>query len=222
MSQPLPPNVHVSSHPCLRTKLSQLRASTANARETKALVHEISLIVGCEATAAGLATKQGPTVLLTPRPDTPHSSMLICSISKSKTHLGYKYTTTDISPESISIVPILRSGLGMLEGDSNFNPPSSIFQPTKILLVHLANLGTSNSYPPSKLSSSSPSRSLPRTRDPRACRILQQPSLPPPRSQHPFRQSQLLRVRISLPTRPRHRNWWHMRSSHPNIERMGR
>ena len=62
MSQSLPPNVHVSSHPCLQAKLSQLRASTANARETKALIHEISLIVGCEATAAGLSTKQGPTV----------------------------------------------------------------------------------------------------------------------------------------------------------------
>lgn len=61
MSQ-LPHNVHVSSHPCLLGKLSQLRAATANARETKALVHEISTIVGCEALAAGLTTKSGPTV----------------------------------------------------------------------------------------------------------------------------------------------------------------
>jgi uracil phosphoribosyltransferase len=63
MSYPsLPPNVHISTHPCLQAKLSQLRASTANARETKALVHEISLIIGCEATAAGLTTKTGDTV----------------------------------------------------------------------------------------------------------------------------------------------------------------
>ena len=47
-------NVHVSTHPCLRAKLSQLRSKDANARETKALVHEIALIVGCEALASCL------------------------------------------------------------------------------------------------------------------------------------------------------------------------
>ena len=62
MSQRLPPNVHVSTHPCLQAKLSQLRASTANARESKALVHEIALMVGIEATAAGLSTAMGPPV----------------------------------------------------------------------------------------------------------------------------------------------------------------
>lgn len=45
----LPANVHVSSHPCLRAKLSQLRSKGTNARETKELVHEISLILGVEA-----------------------------------------------------------------------------------------------------------------------------------------------------------------------------
>lgn len=62
MASSLPPNVHVSTHPCLQAKLSQLRASTANPRETKALVHELALMVGFEATAAGLGTKKGPTV----------------------------------------------------------------------------------------------------------------------------------------------------------------
>lgn len=47
----LPSNVHVSKHPCLRAKLSQLRSKSANARETKDLVHEISLILGTEALA---------------------------------------------------------------------------------------------------------------------------------------------------------------------------
>lgn len=32
------------------------------------------------------------------------------------TPLGFEYETTTISPETISIVPILRSGLGMVEG----------------------------------------------------------------------------------------------------------
>jgi uracil phosphoribosyltransferase len=47
----LPANVHVSKHPCLRAKLSQLRSKSTNARETKDLVHEISLILGIEALA---------------------------------------------------------------------------------------------------------------------------------------------------------------------------
>ena len=66
MSQSLPPNVHISSHPCLQAKLSQLRDAATNSRETKALVHEISLIVGCEALAAGLSCKDGPPVRLRP------------------------------------------------------------------------------------------------------------------------------------------------------------
>ena len=47
----LPPNVKVSSHPCLRAKLSQLRSNKTQARETKTLVHEIALILGIEALA---------------------------------------------------------------------------------------------------------------------------------------------------------------------------
>jgi uracil phosphoribosyltransferase len=120
MAHSLPPNVHVSTHPCLQAKLSQLRASTANARETKALVHEISLIVGIEATAAGLSTKQGPTVR--------HLSSLTfqrrgeeTDPTKAKTHLGIEYPTTTIAPETISLVPVLRSGLGMLDGKPSQN-----------------------------------------------------------------------------------------------------
>ena len=49
MAFSLPSNVRVSSHPCLRAKLSQLRSKNTNARETKTLVHEISLLLGSEA-----------------------------------------------------------------------------------------------------------------------------------------------------------------------------
>jgi hypothetical protein len=51
MASSLPPNVHISKHPCLRAKLSQLRSKSRNARETKTLVHEISLLLGSEALA---------------------------------------------------------------------------------------------------------------------------------------------------------------------------
>lgn len=39
-----------------------------------------------------------------------------------KTPLGFEYETTTVVPETISIVPILRSGLGMVEG-RNTPPP---------------------------------------------------------------------------------------------------
>ncbi|KAL8934687.1 MAG: hypothetical protein Q9211_005099 [Gyalolechia sp. 1 TL-2023] len=86
-------NVHISTHPCLRAKLSQLRSKEVNARETKALVHDIALIVGCEALASELQTVSSGT---------------------GETPIGYPYTTEIIRPK-LALVPILRSGLGMVE-----------------------------------------------------------------------------------------------------------
>jgi len=51
-----PDGVHISSHPCLRAKLSQLRSSSTNAADTKRLVHDISTIIACEALGDILAT----------------------------------------------------------------------------------------------------------------------------------------------------------------------
>lgn len=62
MASSAPSNVHVSSHPCLRAKLSLLRSKSTNARETKQLVHEIATIVGCEALAHGLQVTETGTV----------------------------------------------------------------------------------------------------------------------------------------------------------------
>lgn len=58
----LPPNVHISSHPCLSAKLSQLRSRTTSARDTKTLVHEITLIIGCEALATATKSTLSGTV----------------------------------------------------------------------------------------------------------------------------------------------------------------
>ncbi|KAI8623067.1 PRTase-like protein [Xylariaceae sp. FL1651] len=90
----LPPNVHVSKHPCLLAKLSRLRSKDTDAREVKSLVNDIALIIGCEAFASALTVADGP---------------------KGETPIGYEYTTTTIRPQELSIVPILRSGLGMVE-----------------------------------------------------------------------------------------------------------
>ncbi|KAK4106318.1 PRTase-like protein [Parathielavia hyrcaniae] len=97
----LPSNVHVSRHPCLLAKLSQLRSQSTPAREVKTLIHDISLIVGCEALAQGLETVPGPT---------------------DQTPLGFDYQTHQINPGTISLVPILRSGLGMVEAIQTLLP----------------------------------------------------------------------------------------------------
>ncbi|KAM0096409.1 hypothetical protein ACP6JD_000171 [Aspergillus fumigatus] len=55
----LPSNVHVSSHPCLQAKLSQLRSHSTSPRETRSLVHDIATILGVEAFAAGLKAASG-------------------------------------------------------------------------------------------------------------------------------------------------------------------
>ena len=58
----LPPNVHLSQHPSLQAKISQLRSKSASSRETNSLVHEISLIVACEALSKSLTAIPGPKV----------------------------------------------------------------------------------------------------------------------------------------------------------------
>ncbi|OAA37595.1 uracil phosphoribosyltransferase [Beauveria brongniartii RCEF 3172] len=97
MATNLPPNVHVSQHPSVRAKMSQLRSKSASARETNALVHEISIIVACEALAKSLAPVPGPKLI------------------KDQTPIGADYETADVSPSTICIVPILRSGLAMVD-----------------------------------------------------------------------------------------------------------
>ena len=57
----LPTNVHVSKHPCLVAKLSQLRSKSTSSRETQQLVHDISTILGIEALAS-LETIEESTV----------------------------------------------------------------------------------------------------------------------------------------------------------------
>ena len=61
MSSSVPSNVHVSKHPCLRAKLSQLRSKSTTSRETKALIHEIAILLGCEA-LSGLDIESRGTV----------------------------------------------------------------------------------------------------------------------------------------------------------------
>ncbi|KAH6976067.1 uracil phosphoribosyltransferase-domain-containing protein [Ilyonectria sp. MPI-CAGE-AT-0026] len=97
----VPPNVHVSNHPCLRAKLSQLRSKSVSARDVKSLIHELSVIVACEALATAITAVDGP---------------------KDETPLGFEFTTTTVQPNTMCIVPVLRSGLGMVEGVQTILP----------------------------------------------------------------------------------------------------
>ncbi|KAH0842957.1 uracil phosphoribosyltransferase, variant [Fonsecaea monophora] len=94
MASSLPTNVHVSKHPCLRAKLSQLRSKSTNARETKSLIHEITLLLGTEALG----------------------QLDIESTGTAETPIGYEYPYEAINCSKLTVVPILRSGLGMVEG----------------------------------------------------------------------------------------------------------
>jgi uracil phosphoribosyltransferase len=99
----LPANVTVSSHPCLVSKLSLLRSASTTSKETNALVHELSLILATEALGRSLTvSKTG---------------------EKGTTPLGVQFDVEKVT-KTIALVPILRSGLGMLEGSLSLLPTS--------------------------------------------------------------------------------------------------
>ncbi|KAJ5710121.1 hypothetical protein N7493_009713 [Penicillium malachiteum] len=106
----LPANIHISTHPCLQAKLSQLRSASTSPRETRALVHEIASIIGVEAFATGLKVSTTGT--------------------KDRTPLGAEYETKGINPADLALVPILRSGLGMVEA-------MNALLPTAVPIYHL-------------------------------------------------------------------------------------
>ena len=87
----LPKNAHVSQHPCLQAKLSQLRSASTSPKDVQSLVHDIALMVGYEALAQGLQAHPGDS---------------------DKSPLGYTYTTTTTSRPSPSgtHMPTFRPG----------------------------------------------------------------------------------------------------------------
>ncbi|CBF86246.1 hypothetical protein AN2133.2 [Aspergillus nidulans FGSC A4] len=97
----LPSNIHISTHPLLQAKVSQLRSSSTTTRETRSLVNEIATILGVEAFATWKAAGTGKT---------------------DSTPLGIEYETKTIDPANIALVPILRSGLGMIDAINDLLP----------------------------------------------------------------------------------------------------
>ncbi|RPA99848.1 PRTase-like protein [Choiromyces venosus 120613-1] len=100
----LPANVTVSTHPCFIAKLSLLRSVSTTSKETKALVHELSLLLATEALARALTVEK--------------------TGEKGVTPLGVSFDVEKVT-KSIALVPILRSGLAMLDAFQTLLPEST-------------------------------------------------------------------------------------------------
>ena len=82
MANTLPPNVRVSNSPLLRAKISLLRSKSTNARDTKALVHDISMILGTEALNSVLQVQKTGTVSLPLPPQGVISLLAVLAIQR--------------------------------------------------------------------------------------------------------------------------------------------
>ncbi len=94
--------VYVSTHPIVQDKLAQLRDVATPARKFRELVREISLMLAYEATA-DLATE--PISVATPLANAPGRRLR----------------------GSIGLVPVLRAGLGMVEGVWEMMPDAVVW-----------------------------------------------------------------------------------------------
>lgn len=95
-------NVHISSHPLIAHKLSKLRDLNTDPKKFRELVREIAGLLAYEATA-DLLTE--PITVQTP----------------------LQITTGRILKEKIGLIPILRAGLGMVEGFWELMPSAEVW-----------------------------------------------------------------------------------------------
>jgi uracil phosphoribosyltransferase len=96
------PNLTVVEHPLVQHKLSLLRKRTTSSRDFKQLVGEISMLIAYE------ATKDLPT-----------------GMAEIETPLG-RAVGHVVSSKRLILVPILRAGLGMLDGVSQLMPNARV------------------------------------------------------------------------------------------------
>lgn len=98
----LPENVFVSGHPLIQHKLAILRDKRTEPKKFRELIREISILLAYEATA---------DLGLTPRTvETPMGMAACCTLT-----------------ETIGLVPILRAGLGMVEGIWEMMPGAEVW-----------------------------------------------------------------------------------------------
>jgi uracil phosphoribosyltransferase len=98
----MPSNVFVSSHPLVAHKLTKLRDRSTNPKKFRELIREIAALIAYEATL-DLATV--PASVVTPMGETQGT----------------------VLREKIGLVPILRAGLGMVEGIWDLMPSSEVW-----------------------------------------------------------------------------------------------
>lgn len=98
----LPDNVHVSNHPLIQHKLSILRNKRTEPKKFRELIREISILLAYEATAdLGLSSVDV---------DTPMATAHCQEVT-----------------ETIGLVPVLRAGLGMVEGIWEMMPGAEVW-----------------------------------------------------------------------------------------------
>jgi uracil phosphoribosyltransferase len=95
-------HVHVSSHPLVKHKLTKLRDKETNPKKFRELIREIAILLAYEAT---LDLELEPAAVNTPMGGA----------------AGYHLQ------EKIGLVPILRSGLGMVEGIWEMMPSAEVW-----------------------------------------------------------------------------------------------
>jgi uracil phosphoribosyltransferase len=102
MPHPTLPNLTVLDHPLIQHKLTLLRDRTTSTRDFKLLVAEIAMLMAYE------VTKDLPTEPV--QIDTPLERM----------------TGRMVSDKKLTLVPILRAGLGMVDGVSQLLPTARV------------------------------------------------------------------------------------------------
>jgi uracil phosphoribosyltransferase len=94
--------VHISDHPLVKHKLTRLRDENTNPKQFRELVREIAILLAYEATS---------DLALTP-------SSVTTPMGRAKGHS---------LQEQIGLVPILRAGLGMVEGIWEMMPSAEVW-----------------------------------------------------------------------------------------------
>ena len=95
------PEAFVSRHPVVLQKLTQLRSQDTEASDFRELLHQLSHLIGVEA-LADLPTTPVPV----------HTPLQECS--------GFRLA------ESVALIPILRAGLGMVDGLTSMIPEAKV------------------------------------------------------------------------------------------------
>eukprot|EP00580_Thalassiosira_gravida_P001088 CAMPEP_0201606928 /NCGR_PEP_ID=MMETSP0492-20130828/6226_1 /ASSEMBLY_ACC=CAM_ASM_000837 /TAXON_ID=420259 /ORGANISM="Thalassiosira gravida, Strain GMp14c1" /LENGTH=278 /DNA_ID=CAMNT_0048071445 /DNA_START=207 /DNA_END=1043 /DNA_ORIENTATION=- len=100
-------NVHVSKHPVLSHKLSILRSSSTSPSSFRSVLREITFHLGYEATSS-LSTREIPITVPSVSNRTSNNT---CTTAEDQhiEAMGHKIA------ERIALIPILRSGLGMVD-----------------------------------------------------------------------------------------------------------